>query len=315
MSPDSGNESWGITANLGTTALGVASQRAAETAQPHPLVRDDFASVMVAAANQPGWQTMATGDLSWMGPEDDKGRRAAETGRNYVATRTVFFDDYCAAAVAAGIGQIVILASGLDARSYRLQCLSTIDVYEIDQPEVLAFKESVLTAHGATALAALRLVPIDLRVDSWPSVLGAAGFETSRPTAWLAEGLLPYLGSDEHDRLFTVVTALSAPGSQLAAEVYPNAELSFGAKRMGKWREGAKDMNDTIGVSMDVASFIKDDDATDTAVWLSRRGWVVETLDSREEMNRHGRPIPVDVMDIAPVSSFVTARLGRMANV
>ena len=35
---------------------------------------------------------MATGDLSWMGPEDDKGRRAAETGRNYVATRTVFFD-------------------------------------------------------------------------------------------------------------------------------------------------------------------------------------------------------------------------------
>ena len=67
-----------------------------------------------------------------------------------------------------------------------------------------------------------------------------------------------------------MVTALSAPGSQLAAEVYPNAELSFGETRMGKWREGAKDMNDTIGVSMDVASFIKDDDATDTAVWLSR---------------------------------------------
>jgi len=60
-------------------------QRRSETAQPHPLVRDDFAAIMVAAANEPGWQTMATGDLSWMGPEDDKGRRAAETGRNYVA--------------------------------------------------------------------------------------------------------------------------------------------------------------------------------------------------------------------------------------
>ena len=85
--------------------------------------------------------------------------------------------------------------------------------------------------------------------------------------------------------MFTAVTALSAPGSQLAAEVYPNAEVSFGETRMGKWREGAKDMNDTIGVSMDVASFIKDDDATDTAVWLSRRGWAVESLDSREEMD------------------------------
>jgi O-methyltransferase involved in polyketide biosynthesis len=72
MSSESDNESWDITTNLGTTALGVASQRAAETAQRNPLVRDDFAAVMVAASNEPGWQTMATGDLSWMGPEDDK---------------------------------------------------------------------------------------------------------------------------------------------------------------------------------------------------------------------------------------------------
>ncbi|MGO4443452.1 SAM-dependent methyltransferase [Mycobacterium sp. 2YAF39] len=309
MSSDRHNESWGITANLGTTALGVASQRAAETAQPHPLVRDDFAAIMVAAANEPGWQTMATGDLSWMGPEDDKGRRAAETGRNYVATRTVFFDNYCAAAAEARIRQIVILASGLDARPYRLQCLRDIDVYEIDQPEVLAFKASVLTAHGASALARLHLVPIDLRNEKWPNALGAGGFDTSRPTAWLAEGLLPYLSSEDHDRLFTVVTSLSAPGSWLAAEVYPDAEVSFGATRMGKWRDGAKDMSDTIGVSMDVASFIKDDDATDTASWLSRRGWAVESVDSREEMERHGRPIPPDLVDTAPVSSLVTARL------
>ena len=141
------------------------------------------------------------------------------------------------------------------------------------------------------------------------TILGAAGFDTSRPTAWLAEGLLPYLSSDDHDRLFTTVTALSAPGSRLAAEVYPDAEVSFGATRMGKWRDGAKDMSDTIGVSMDVASFIKDDDATDTASWLSQRGWAVKSLDSREEMKRHGRPIPSDLMDTAPVSSFVTARL------
>jgi methyltransferase (TIGR00027 family) len=311
MSSESDNESWGITTNLGTTALGVASQRAAETAQRNPLVRDDFAAVMVAASNEPGWQTMATGDLSWMGPEDDKGRRAAETGRNYVATRTVFFDDYCASAVAAGIRQIVILASGLDARSYRLEWLADTDVYEIDQPGVLAFKDSVLTAHGATALAALHLVPIDLRDDFWPSALSAAGFDASTPTAWLAEGLLPYLTTAEHDRLFTMVENLSAPGSRLAAEVYPDSDVSFGTARMGTWREGAKEMNDTIGVSMDVASFIKDNDTTDTAEWFADRGWAVESLDSRDEMERHGRPVPADLLDTAPVSSFVTAQLSR----
>jgi hypothetical protein len=31
----------------------------AETAQEEPLVRDEFAAVLVAAVNEPGWQTMA----------------------------------------------------------------------------------------------------------------------------------------------------------------------------------------------------------------------------------------------------------------
>jgi methyltransferase (TIGR00027 family) len=114
------NETWGVATNLGSTAVAVAAQRAAETAQYEPLIRDEFAALLVAAVGEPGWQTMAQGDLSWMGPPDDMGRRAAETGRNYVATRSVFFDDYSAAAVGAGLSQVVILAAGLDARSYRL---------------------------------------------------------------------------------------------------------------------------------------------------------------------------------------------------
>jgi hypothetical protein len=100
-------------------ALAVAAQRAAETAQDNPLIRDEFAAVLVASVDEPGWQTMARGDPSWMGPEDDIGRRTARTGREYVATRTVFFDEFCSAATASGIRQVVILAAGLDARAYR----------------------------------------------------------------------------------------------------------------------------------------------------------------------------------------------------
>lgn len=134
------NESWGITANLGATALAVAAQRAAETAQENPLIRDEFAAVLVAAVDELGWQTMAHGDLSW---RDDIRRRRA---REYVATRTVLFDGFCCSATASGIEQVVILAAGLDARAYRLYCLTGVAVYEIDQPEIQAFKDSVLTA-------------------------------------------------------------------------------------------------------------------------------------------------------------------------
>jgi methyltransferase (TIGR00027 family) len=303
------SESWYITTDLGATALAVAAQRAAETAQQHPLVRDEFAAILVAAVNDPGWMTMAGGDLSWMGPENELGRRTAIIGREYVATRTVFFDEFCASATEQGLGQLVILASGLDARVYRLSCLSGVDVYEIDQPAIQEFKQSTLGAHGVTPIAEIHPVAVDLRNDDWPVALTEAGWDESMPTAWLIEGLLPYLSSSAHNRLFRTVTELSATGSRLAAEVYHHPTTHFGKERLERWREEAADFDDALGVDVDVTAFIKHEDASDTASWLTNHGWVTDSLDSRSEMARLGRPIPAEFIDTAPASSLVTAVL------
>ena len=40
-------DSWDITESVGATALGVAASRAVETAQSEPLIRDEFAYLMV----------------------------------------------------------------------------------------------------------------------------------------------------------------------------------------------------------------------------------------------------------------------------
>ncbi|BCO37971.1 hypothetical protein MHEC_44040 [Mycobacterium heckeshornense] len=56
------------------------------------------------------------------------------------AVRTRFFDGFCADAAIAGIRQLVILASGLDARPYRLWWPPGTTVYELDQPDVIEFK-------------------------------------------------------------------------------------------------------------------------------------------------------------------------------
>lgn len=303
------SESWDITTNLGATALAVAAQRAAETAQTHPLVRDEFAAILVAAVNEPGWIAMASGDLSWMGRENELGRRSAIVGREYVATRTVFFDEFCASAIEQGIQQVVIVAAGLDTRSYRLPCLAGIHVYEIDQPAIHEFKQSTLRAQGHTPIANTHPVAVDLRNDDWPIALTEAGWDESVPTAWIIEGLLPYLSSTEHERLFRTVTQLSANRSQLAAEVYHHATSHFGSERLERWKEEAADIDTALGVDVDVTAFIKHDDATDTASWLTNHGWVTETLDSRSEMARLGRPIPADLIDTAPASSLVTAVL------
>jgi Leucine carboxyl methyltransferase len=108
---------------------------------------------------------------------------------SYQAVRTHFFDDFFSAAAAAGIRQIVILASGLDSRAYRLQWPIGTTVYELDQPKVLEYKTATLDQHGAAPAAVRREVPIDLRFD-WPKALRDTGFDASVLTAWLAEGLL-----------------------------------------------------------------------------------------------------------------------------
>jgi O-methyltransferase involved in polyketide biosynthesis len=103
------------------------------------------------------------------------------------------------------------------------------------------------------------------------------------------------------------VTALSASDTRLAAEVYHHTTTHFGGTRLGTWRRRAAQIDDALGVDVDVTAFIKDHDSSDSASWLARHGWTVESLDSRDEMARLGRPIPPDLIDIAPASSLVTA--------
>jgi methyltransferase (TIGR00027 family) len=97
------------------------------------------------------------------------------------ALRTRFFDDFFADTGRAGIREPVIVASGLDARPYRLSWPAGTTVYEIDQLEVIEFKTNTLAELGAAPRADRRTVGIDLRQD-WPTTLRQAGFDPTQPT-------------------------------------------------------------------------------------------------------------------------------------
>lgn len=296
----SAGDSWAITELAGATALGVAAARAAETTGSDPLIRDEFAPILVSSAG-PAWARLADPELAWL-DGDQHGRRAHRIGIDYQAVRTHFFDEYFGDAVAAGIRQVVILAAGLDSRAYRLDWPAGAAVYEIDQPKVLEYKAGVLRQHGAAPTADRRPVPVDLR-DDWPAALNAAGFDPARPTAWLAEGLLPYLPSDAQDRLFELFTELSAPGSQVAIEVFGMNSRS----NSQRWLR----MRERLGLDVNVQALTyHEPDRSDAAQWLTDHGWHVQVVDNREEMARLGRPVPEDLAEEAVRSVLLRARLG-----
>jgi methyltransferase (TIGR00027 family) len=199
------NDSWNITESVGETALGIAMVRAAESAHDCPLFTDPYAQLFVDAATESGWE-----------PTPLLTERARLVG-NYAAARTRWFDEFFTTAGANGIDQAVIVAAGLDARAWRLPWVAGTTIYEIDQPQVLAFKADTLSARGAQPATAYRAVTIDLRAD-WPTALREAGFDSSTPTAWSVEGLLPYLPSAAQDLLFERIASLSAGGSRMAVE-------------------------------------------------------------------------------------------------
>jgi methyltransferase (TIGR00027 family) len=299
-------DSWDITESVGATALSVAAARAVETGSDDPLIRDRFAYLLVSTAGRP-WEQLAS-SLEWIG-DDDHGRRAHRLAIDYQAVRTHFFDSYFLDAAAVGIRQMVILAAGLDARAFRLDWPAGTTVYEIDQPQVVAYKTSTLESAGAVPTAVRRTVQIDLR-DDWAAALAAAGFDPSQPTAWLAEGLLPYLPAEAQDRLFEILTGLSAPGSRVAVEAFSLGTADSEARRIAR-RARFDRMRQRLGLDINVETLTyQESGRADAADWLTQHGWRVDAISNADEMARLGRAIPADLADEAFTTTLLRAELG-----
>jgi methyltransferase (TIGR00027 family) len=300
------DDTWDIATSVGSTAVLVAAARAAETDRPEPLIRDPHAKVLVAGAGTGVWEHMLDEDfVAKIATVDAEVAAVFQNMGNYQAVRTHFFDAYFAQASAAGIRQVVILASGLDSRAYRLDWPAGTVVYEIDQPKVLEYKSTTLAEHGVEPSATLRHVPIDLRQD-WPKALRENGFDASQPTAWLAEGLLMYLPGDAQDRLFEQVSELSAPSSRIAAETVG----VHAADRRVRMRERFENLAAQFDMepALDVQELMYDDPhRANVAAWLDANGWSATAVTSTSEMRRLDRFVSFDEADDDAFSTFVVA--------
>ncbi len=269
--PRTDNDTWDLATSVGATATMVAAARAVATKADNPLINDQFAEPLVRAVGVDFLSRWAAGDLNAADVDTDESSWKLQQMPDAMAARTRFFDAFFAEATKAGIRQAVILASGLDARAYRLNWPTGMTVFEVDQPEVIAFKTETLAELGAAPTTDRRTVAIDLRND-WPAALADAGFDRSQPTAWIAEGLLGYLPPEAQDRLLDNVSALSANGSRLATEAIPDMPEVDQEKARELMREATEKWR-SHGFDLDFDQLGYQGDRNDVAVHMDTLGW------------------------------------------
>jgi methyltransferase (TIGR00027 family) len=307
--PRTDNDSWEITESVGSTALGVAAARAAETDSENPLIQDPFARVFLDAAGPGMWSLTSDPTLSAaltdLVPDLAAHIRAMV---DFMAVRTKWFDEIFLDAVSSGVRQVVILASGLDSRSWRLTWPAGTAVYELDQAKVLDFKSTTLARHGAQPTARLVSIAVDLR-DDWPTALREAGFDESAPTMWSAEGLLRYLPAAAQDLLFERIDSLSAAGSWLAtngpSEHAVNPDLLARQREQStRFRAAAAQV---LGAEIpNVEELWYPEERTEITDWLAGHGWDASAIGMADLLARHGRTVPAD--DVMPHVVFTAAR-------
>lgn len=278
------DDTWDLANSVGATATMVAAARAAATRRPQPVITDEYAEPLVRAVGLDVFTKLASGELDSDDIERDVGfPRIVDT----FAARARFYDDYFAAAGKEGVRQVVIVASGLDARPYRLAWPAGTTVYEIDQPEVIAFKTATLSAAGAAPKAELRTLGIDLRED-WPTALQDAGFDPAQPTAWLAEGvLIGWLPPEAEVRLLDSITPLSAEGSRFAADF---GSLNDGSQRSREEAQRTAEGWRRQGLDMDIAALTYPGEHTDVAAHLRADGWDTTTFSLADLFAAAGLP-------------------------
>jgi methyltransferase (TIGR00027 family) len=160
-----------------------------------------------------------------------------------VVPRTVAIDEAVRARTAP---QLVILGAGLDGRAWRMAELAGIEAYEVDHPASQRDKRERVAERPPLARS-LRYVPVDFERDRLGDALAAAGHQRSVATAWLWEGVVPYLAKADVMSTVAAIAERSAPGSCLIVNYQTPAvsavlgrlvarAMSVAARRPSPWR-------------------------------------------------------------------------------
>lgn len=266
-------------AGVGLSAIGVALIRARESRREDALFDDPFARLFAQAAEEAFFDETAPSDAAgtW-----ERIQHLVDDFYDDRVVATKFFDDYLLSACKQRCEQIVILGAGLDTRALRLPLPAHTPVFEIDLPPMFDFKEHILQSVPDSRPGPRYTIASDL-CGHWERDLLASGFRDDVPTAWLEEGVLPYLPDDVVHSVLTTITELSARGSQLAQV----AQLA--ATPTQATSDRYQKLKSLVGTNETAATGRTDRDTTSQ---LDHMNWQTKVVSQADLQDRYDRLTP-----------------------
>jgi methyltransferase (TIGR00027 family) len=167
--------------------------------------------------------------LKLIAPPDDWPQRPdmkfTKRLRASIIARARFIEDLIIEQSQQGIRQYVILGAGLDTFAQRRTAIaSKLQIYEIDQPDTLAWKQQRLIELGFGIPEYLHFVSVNFETSFWWDQLLKAGFDTSQPAVVACTGVSLYLTKEAITATLNQMATL-APGSTFAITFYLPIDL------------------------------------------------------------------------------------------
>jgi len=165
--------------DISDTARWVAYFRARETERADALFKDPYAKLL---AGKRGFEIANT-------------LPAGNTNEWAWTARTYLFDQFLAREINDGADVVLNLAAGLDARPYRMEVPDRLRWIEVDLPEIIAYKDSLLSEEKPRCN--LERITLDLTDQESRRDLFNKVNAYGTKVVVITEGLLIYLTNDE----------------------------------------------------------------------------------------------------------------------
>jgi methyltransferase (TIGR00027 family) len=211
---------------ISKTAIWVAAARAVGAREPDPTIRnpDHLAEPFLG---DPSQLALDHPVVDALGKSYEAAMQEIEVASmvRAMTERTRFIDQALERAISNGATQCLIVGAGLDSHAYRFQqSLAHARVYEVDRPQTSAFKQGRVRDVLGAPPSNLVYVSADLERETLSDALTRNGYDLSRRTFILMEGVTMYVQEEPLRATFRFFAA-HAPGSSVVFDFATRAMI------------------------------------------------------------------------------------------